>query len=118
MFAVRIRGGAPLLPSPLPRRIQVYGCLVACFSDSANRSNESSNRLLKESSVEARKVRTAGSGGGGGHDTATGTVGCEAQPGNSTIEISSRSRIFSIGGILSLLVGKSLGCGGFLSGYS
>lgn len=55
---------------PPPRRVEVYSGLVAFLSDSCTPCINRSQRSLKLGPVETGAARTAGTGGGGGHETA------------------------------------------------
>src|SRR3990167_8168973 len=97
---------------PLLCGIQIYGCLCTFINKASNsRSKSASNfsiRSFKLGPVEAGEVRTAGSDGGGGHDTATGTVVTPAQPLNNSAIASVQTLVGFICFLLSLSISQYL----------
>lgn len=99
---------------PAPSGVQVYSGLCAFSNESFNAFLKASYRSIKLGPVEGGEFRTSGSGRGGGHDTATGTTSCPAQPCKISIEASNSRSVFGIGFFLRKFVGFLFVGGGFL----
>ena len=83
---------------PTPGNVEPYGVRAALVNESLNCCIKVSYRSLKLGPVETGKVNTSGAGGGGVHETATGTgvahaLNISAKAGNSCL-------VFMVGTLL------------------